>query len=345
MNNNSIKHQLFKEIDINDPFFNSLKDDYPGFEEWFIRKRNQDVYVLYDDKNKLQGFLYLKNEIGPIKDVDPMIEVNNVLKVGTFKVNAHGTKMGERFVKIIFDFAIKNNAEMCYVTILPKQRSLIGLMNTFGFKYHGKKGKENVYIKDMKIITGNIEYDYPLLTLGRSRKYLLSIYPKYHSIMFPDSILTTESRELISDISYTNSVHKIYVCSMNLEELKKGDLVVVYRTKEEGKTAEYSATATSICTVEEVVSQELFGSFDEFYNYASQYSVFDKEDLRRWYIKGECKAIKMLYNVALPKRIVRHDLIEDIGLERSAYWGFFELTDEQFLSICDKGRINPNLLK
>ena len=66
--------------------------------------------------------------------MSPIIEANNVLKVGTFKVNAHGTKMGERFIKIILDNAVRTNSEICYVTILPKQKSLISLMETFGFR-------------------------------------------------------------------------------------------------------------------------------------------------------------------------------------------------------------------
>ena len=51
----------------------------------------------------------------------------------------------------------------------------------------------------------------------------------------------------------------------------------------------------------------------------------------------------MTYNSALVKRIVRHDLIEDIGLQRSQYWGFFELTNKQFTTIAEKGGIS-NLL-
>lgn len=72
--------------------------------------------------------------------------------------------------------------------------------------------------------------------------------------------------------------------------------------------------------------------------------MFDWDDLHYWYNRGGCKAIKMTYNVALKKRIVRHDLIEKIGLERNQYWGFFELTDEQFQKIAKKGDANKILL-
>ena len=117
-------------------------------------------------------------------------------------------------------------------------------------------------------------------------------------------------------------------------------VVIIYRTAEYGRSAEYSAVATSICVVEEVKKQNEFGSFDEFYNYVSKYSVFDKNDLRYWFNRGECKAIKMTYNAALKKRIVRHDLIEEIGLERNQYWGFFEVTNEQFQKVIHRGEVN-----
>lgn len=98
--------------------------------------------------------------------------------------------------------------------------------------------------------------------------------------------------------------------------------------------------ATSVCVVEEVKKQEEFTSFEEFYNYVSKYSVFDKNDLKSWFNRGKCKTIKMTYNAAMKKRIVRHQLIEEIGLLRNQYWGFFELTDEQFKKIAHRGEIN-----
>ncbi len=51
-------------------------------------------------------------------------------------------------------------------------------------------------------------------------------------------------------------------------------------------------------------------------------------------------SIKMTYNVALKKRIVRHDLIEKIGLDRHEYWGFMQLTNAQFEEIIYAGGVS-----
>ena len=90
--------------------------------------------------------------------------------------------------------------------------------------------------------------------------------------------------------------------------------------------------------------QNEFKNFEQFYNYASKYSVFDKDNLHYWYKRGYCKAIKMTYNFAFKKRIVRHDLIESIGLERNQYWGFLKLSDEQFYKIAQRGGADKILI-
>ena len=350
MSNNNLYRKTFGEIDLSDPFFDSLKADYDKFEDWFLRKSKEYAFVQYNEQDKLTGFLYFKVEENSVLDVIPSIIAERILKVGTFKIDAHGTKMGEQFIKVIMDYALNENVDLCYVTIYEKDRTqpLIELVERFGFKKYGIKGsKENhelVLVKNMRKVTGNICEDYPVIGIDGRRKFMLSIYPKYHSIMLPDSILTTENKSIIKDISYTNSIHKIYVCSMSgVENLRYGDVLVLYRTAESGRKAEYSAVATSICIVEDVKEQGDFLSFEEFYKYASQYSVFDKDDLLYWYRKGGLKAIKFTYNVALNKRVVRHDLIEKIGLSRDIYWGFFELTDDEFLKIADAGKVSQSI--
>lgn len=294
---NNILHKTFGEVDLKDPFFQSLREDYLDFDNWFMKKKNQDAFVQYDSCNRVTGFLYLKVEKQVVDDVTPVIKEDRILKIGTFKIDAHGTKMGEQFIKIIMDHAVDKNVDVCYVTIYQKHDSLIDLVQHFGFELYGTKGKgkykENVYLKRMGRVTGDINKDYPIINVNGVKKYLLSIYPKYHSVMFPDSILNTESKNIITDVSYTNSIHKIYVCTMDqVEELEYGDIVVLYRTAEENKAAEYSAVATSICVVEDVKHQREFGSFDEFYKYASKYSVFDRRDLHYWYKKGVVKPLR-----------------------------------------------------
>lgn len=346
---NNINYKKFSEINLNDSFFDSLRQDYDGFDEWFKRKKDQSALVQYDDSNRITGFLYLKIEKQIVSDTIPNITANTILKVGTFKIEAHGTKMGEQFIKKIMDCAVNNNVDVCYATIFPKQIALINLVEQFGFNLYGQKGngnhKENVYLKQMKLITNNIYKDYPYINTNFARKYLLSIYPKYHSIMFPDSILRTENPNTIKDVSYSNSINKIYVCTMSqVTDLNYGDIVVLYRTAEPGQYAKYTAVATSICVVESVKNQNEFASFDEFYKYSCKYNLFNRDDLEYWYNKGNCKAIKMTYNAAFKQRIVRNDLLVDIGLDASLYWGFFELTDKQFHEIAQIGLVDNILL-
>lgn len=128
-----------------------------------------------------------------------------------------------------------------------------------------------------------------------------------------------------------------------VDVLKYGDVIVLYRTSDQNRSAEYSSVATSICVVEEVKQQYEFSSFNDFFSYASQYSVFDRQDLAYWYGRGGCKTIKMTYNVALSKRIVRHDLIETIRMDRDAYWGFIPITNQQFEDIISYGKVNPKI--
>lgn len=202
--NGNIKHKAFADINLSDKFFDTLKSDYPEFENWFNAHLKRDAYVLYNDSEALQGFLHLKNEYNIVDDVRPVIKADRILKVATFKVDAHGTKLGEQFIKIIMDYAINETIDLCYVTIFPKHEALIKLVQTFGFEEYGEKGDvlnpEKVFVKDMKKFIGDVNKDYPLIRKNGTNKYLLSIYPQYHSVMFPDSILTTENKNIITNI-------------------------------------------------------------------------------------------------------------------------------------------------
>lgn len=155
----------FRDIDLMDSFFTSLKEDYPKFEDWFKQKSedNAEAYVQYNNGN-LQAFLYLKDESYVIlEDVTPKRPACKRLKVGTFKIDAHKTKLGERFIKKILDIGVVGNYDEIYVTIFEKHTGLIGLLNRYGFNAAGTKGEELVLVKDLRHTTGDILQDYPLV--------------------------------------------------------------------------------------------------------------------------------------------------------------------------------------
>lgn len=346
-----VELKAFSSIDLNDKFFDSLKDDYDGFEDWYKKKANkkEPVFVQYDEENHLQGFLYLKDETNNIDEyIKPLMVPKKRLNVGTFKIDAHDTRLGERFIKKIMDRGIYEGYEEAYVTIFPKQEQLILLLQKYGFKKYGTKGNELVLVKDFTTCEGDILKDYPLIQPNGKRKFLLSIYPTYHTPLFSDSILKNEERrsdELVKDVSYSNSIHKIYICFMSkTANLRKGDLLAIYRTNDHMGPAKYRSVVTSICQVEEAKVKSDFSNIDEYIDYCKKYSIFREDHLKNWYRKDNIVIIKMTYNIALGKRVTREMLVDEAKISPYLYWGFFQLTDLQFKYILDKGEVNENFI-
>lgn len=341
----------FSSISLVDPFFDSLKKDYKGFEDWFKGKANKDdsAFVLYDKNNNLQGFLYLKDESDEIDEtIVPPMKKKKRLKVGTFKIDAHSTLLGERFIKKIMDKGIYEGYEEAYVTVFPKQDKLILLLKTYGFKEYGTKGDEQVLVKDFTTCEGDLLKDYPLIQTKGKRKFLLSIYPLFHTPLFSDSMLKNEERssdELVKDVSFSNSIHKVYISFMpKTANLRKGDLLVIYRTNDNLGSARFRSVVTSICQVEEVKTKTDFSNLAEYLKYCDKYSIFGESDLKKWYKNDKLVVIKMTYNIALIKRVTRGMLLDEAKISPTLYWGFFQLTDSQFDYIIDKGKVNENFI-
>ena len=59
----NVQKKQFGYINLNDDFFVSLKEDYNGFDKWFIKKSDDFAYVTTNKTNGLiLSFLYLKVE-------------------------------------------------------------------------------------------------------------------------------------------------------------------------------------------------------------------------------------------------------------------------------------------
>lgn len=135
-----MKKIKFKECDINDPFFDSFKEDYENYEEWFNRKGEDDVYVWND--NGIQALLKLKPEYNEdYPDIYGQIDGENILKISAFKTNLHNTK--ELFDIILKEF---DGYDSMYVTMNNKPK-LKEIFEQYGFDTIGKKNTEDVLLR------------------------------------------------------------------------------------------------------------------------------------------------------------------------------------------------------
>jgi len=344
-----IDRKRFRDIDLEDSFFDSLKSDYREFCSWYRKKADEEAYVLYSG-SEISAFMYLKVEDGEVTDVDPPLAAAHRIKIGTLKVDPHGTKLGERFIKKAIDHCVVEQAEELYVTVFRKHDALIRLLEEFGFVETSKKetpnGEELVLVKCLGHLVGDLRKDYPIIVARGRNKFLLAIYPKWHTKLFPDSILDNEPYDILTDVSHTNSIQKTYVCFMDLSLLRNGDLVLIYRTTDDKGPAWYRSVLTSVCTVEEVRSRDTFADANEYVKYTEPFSVFNGADLLKWWRRKGNKlyVIKMLYNAAFSKRLIRRDLVEKFGLDADAYWGFMQISDSQFSDILMNGGIDESLV-
>lgn len=333
----NVQKLKFGRININDDFFTSLKEDYSNFDKWFIRKFDEEAYITVNSNNGLLlSFLYLKVEDKDENyiDITPAFPSKKRLKVGTFKVINNGFRLGERFMKIIFDNALKNKVDEIYVTIYDKREEqirLIDLLEQWGFVLWGSKNKELVYVRDFrKQISENNKKCYPFISRNKEI-YIVPIYPDYHTELLPDSILNTESpEEFIEDFPHRNGINKVYVSHAFEPHPKVGDILIFYRTG-----GYYKSVISTIGVVQEIKYD--FKDEDDFTLYCRKSSVFPENQLRSMWRYKQIKpfVVSFLYIYSFPHRINMKELIDLKVLSgvNDAPRGFKQISKEQFNKI------------
>lgn len=304
----AVKKEYFGKVNLQDTFFDSFREDYPGFDKWFNKKSDEISYVCYNN-NILTAFLFLKveDENENYSDITPAFSKKKRLKIGTFKVTSTGFKLGERFLKIVFDNAIQYKVDEIYVTIFDKtdeQIRLIELLEIWGFVFHGLKatvqGNEKVYLRDFSrnanIVNPKLTFPW---TSQASDVYIVPIYPEYHTELFPDSILNTESpTDFIENEPHRNALSKVYISRSHVRDLKSGDLIVFYMTG-----GYYKGVATTIGIVESIITDIVDES--SFVRLCRKRSVFSDDELKNhWNYNKKDRpfVVNFLYIFSFPKR-------------------------------------------
>jgi predicted nucleic acid-binding protein len=352
----SARKRLFGEINLADPFFDSFREDYPDFDRWFKRKADETAYVCTAPDGSLLAFLYLKRE-GPednYGDITPPFAKASRIKIGTMKVVANGFKLGERFLKIVFDNALQYGVDEIYVTLFRRTSDhdkLALLLDDWGFRQHGTKAAsggrhELVYVRPFRraVNTTDPRVTYPFVA-GATRKFIVPIYPEYHTELLPDSILRTESpADFVEDRPNRNAISKVYISRSYERDLKRGDLIVFYRTKSDQAPAFYTSVATTLGVVMDVTTN--IKTKAAFIEACRKRSVFTDAELGKFwdYSPGNRPfVVSFLYVHSFPHRPNLKEL-QALGIIKEAPRGFVRLQDDAFTALLKAAKADGRLV-
>jgi len=239
----ALERKLIYNLDLSDPFFNSLKEEYSEFDDWFkkIKREGRHCLVNYKEDGSIGALLVYKLEHEPI-DTIPKIPRKKRIKLSTFKVAQFGYKIGELFIKLSIDIAISNGVSGVYLShfVQPDDR-LVELITEYGFRHVGTNSRgEAIYMKELfpepTEFKGLSPFDitklyYPSYYDGAAvKKFIVPIRPQYHSRLFTN--YKDRQIELAESAGYFivegNTIRKAYICNSRIKRIAQGDLILFY---------------------------------------------------------------------------------------------------------------------
>lgn len=323
-----------KDISLSDPFFDSLKKDYPEFANWYNGKALQgDEAYTFEDEFGLCAFLYFKDyESEEIKLTDRIIPPCGRIKIRTLKLDFrhHGRRLGEGAIGIALWKWQESPAEQIYLTVYESHTDLINLLTRYGFKCLGTlhknsadtlAQKEMVFMKDKKDIDFSTPLTaFPFLKGDFSYAGMLPVNDVYHDRMFPYSELKNTQQEFWDEAA-GNGISKVYVgAPQNVNAFYCGEPVFIYRKYTGAGSKTYKSCVTSFATISGIKvikdSRKELLSFEEFKNACGNKTIFTESELQSFYrYHDNVVVIEFVYNGFFGKgNNVNHKELNDNGL-------------------------------
>lgn len=250
---NALKRITMSQLNLNDPIFDVLREDYPNFNNWFVDKARggRNGWIYQRDWKRLGAILIYKFENEEIPSI-PMLPKKKRLKISTMIVSYTGQKIGELFIKLSINLALENNLTEIYITHFSKEKDhLLNLIEDFGFKkvaileHEWSKIPEDIFIKKIIIEREDInsltpvrvsKEFYPNFCDGNNvKKHIIPIKPQYHLRLFTDfpkrGQLTLD--EVINEfIIEGNTIKKAYLTQSSTKKIEPGDILLFYRSED-----------------------------------------------------------------------------------------------------------------
>lgn len=271
------------QIDLGNPFFDSLREDYPDeFDAWFKKaaREGRRAWAYKTQSGQLGAICIFNIEKNPIITSDNRSVPGNVLKLCTFKVDetVRGRRIGELFLKAAFRYATANRLEHIYLHTRPgKQDFLIDFCKDFGFYFFGSYKVDDTYVKDHPLLPPQKELDaltyhkkyYPNFRADvQVGKYIVPIKPEYYKVLFPDN----EPQRSLFQLGNVagNAIRQAYLCHARLGGIRSGDILFFYRS------TDWQAIA-SIGIVEQVGDYQ---DIDKIMQLVAKRTVYSLEEIK-----------------------------------------------------------------
>jgi GNAT superfamily N-acetyltransferase len=148
----------FDQLNLDDPFFDSLKSMYRNFSTWFRNKAEEHAScdVVYDAEGNLKAMLYTKIE-GKYEDYSRMekpFAPSVRLKIGTLKSELRGEGIGKRFLEMAVERARQDpGISAVYATLFADKPELSGLVKMFESYYFSRR---------CLLCNGETVFEYPI---------------------------------------------------------------------------------------------------------------------------------------------------------------------------------------
>ncbi|MEO1151001.1 MAG: GNAT family N-acetyltransferase [Pseudomonadota bacterium] len=283
-----------------DRIFESLRDDYDGFDSWWEEKcvkKFRKCWIV--DDGGIAGILVRKDETK--NDTDATIPANKILKICTFKVRPEnrGIKLGELLLKQALWYAQSNNYDLAYVTTYPKQEALIGLLEYYGFQktieakdgeltYERRFSRERIRPLSEECLYDLARSNYPrFCTRNPVEAFGIPIRESYHDELFPELNQNTqqdffEPKGLSGNPRRPgNTIRKVYLCRAQANLVKPGSLLFFYK----GKSHFPPSQALTVVGIFEDMS--LAKSTGDLLTMTGGRSVYSQDQLSGWNASAE----------------------------------------------------------
>jgi hypothetical protein len=280
-----------------DEIFDSLRDGYPGFDQWWRNKcvaAHRRCWIVSID-GEIAGLVVRKEETHA--DAGTRHRGPKILKVCTFKVKPkfRGEKLGELLLKQILWFAQKNAFDMVYLTTFETQAELIEVLKYYGFELTGTNGlHEQIYEKALSrdlLVAGDDDNlfdlartNYPRFTArSPATAFCVPIQSDFHDILFPELAIKAQG-DLFAEPSLRqggqeirrpgNTIRKVYLCRAMTQQLRPGSVMLFYRSSSPGYVASQCITSVGVV---EAMHQAV--SLDDLVRLTAKRSVYSEAKL------------------------------------------------------------------